>query len=99
MQALTVSRQKRHDLLGSSLLLPASTFTSHWYRSDTVNSNIVNSNFHLKKKKKKIGGHTCPFLGPLVPLFWISGDVSSGVPSQSGFCLIRIVEANVMYIP
>ena len=27
---------------------------------------------------------TCPFLGPLVPLFWISGDVSSGFRSQSG---------------
>ena len=32
---------------------------------------------------------TCPFLGPLVPLFWISGDVSAGFQSQSGFCLIR----------
>ena len=32
---------------------------------------------------------TCPFLGPLVPLFWISGAVSSGFQSQSGFCLIR----------
>ena len=32
---------------------------------------------------------TCPFLGPLVPLFWISGDVSSGFQSQSGFCLIH----------
>ena len=29
------------------------------------------------------------FLGPLVPLFWISGDVSPGFQSQSGFCLIR----------
>ena len=41
----------------------------------------------------------CPILGPLVPLFWISGDISSGFQSQSGFCLIRIAEANVMYIP
>ena len=41
---------------------------------------------------------TCRILGPLVPLFWISGDVSSGFQSQSGFCLIHIVEANVMYI-
>ena len=24
------------------------------------------------------------FLGPLVPLFWISGDISSGFQSQSG---------------
>ena len=41
---------------------------------------------------------TCPILGALVPLFWISGDVSPGFQSQNGFCLIRIVEANVMYI-
>ena len=33
---------------------------------------------------KVFGGHTCPILGPLVPLFWISGDVSSGFQSQSG---------------
>ena len=38
-------------------------------------------------------------LGPLVPLFWISGDVSSVFTKQSGFCLICIAEANVMYIP
>ena len=37
----------------------------------------------------KVFGDTCPFLGPLVPLFWISGDISSGFQSQSGFCLIR----------
>ena len=41
---------------------------------------------------------TCPILGLLVPLFWISGDVSSGFQSQSGFYLIPIAEANVMYI-
>ena len=41
----------------------------------------------------------CPTFGPLVPLFWISGDISSGFQSQSGFCLIPIAEANVMYIP
>ena len=46
---------------------------------------IETDNFFLKV----FGGHTCPFWGPLVPLFWISGDVSSGVQSQSGFCLIR----------
>ena len=27
---------------------------------------------------------TCPILGPLVPLFWISSNVSSGFQSQSG---------------
>ena len=39
---------------------------------------------------------TCSILGPLVPLFWISGDISSGFQSQSGFCLISFAEANVM---
>ena len=28
--------------------------------------------------------YTCPTLVPLIPLFWISGDVSSGFQSQSG---------------
>ena len=28
------------------------------------------------------------YLGALVPLFWISGDILSGFQSQSGFCLI-----------
>ena len=32
---------------------------------------------------------TCPFVGPLMPLFRTSGDVSSGFQSQSGFCLIQ----------
>ena len=27
---------------------------------------------------------TCPFLGPLISLFWTSGDVSSGFQSQNG---------------
>ena len=47
--------------------------------------NIIN---FLKKNFFKFLADTCPFLGPLVPLFWISGDVSSGFQSQSGFCLI-----------
>ena len=38
-----------------------------------------------------------PILGTLVPLFWISGDVSSGFQSQSRFCPIRI--GDVLYIP
>ena len=32
---------------------------------------------------------TCPILGPLVPLCWISSDIPSGFQSRSGFCLIR----------
>ena len=41
---------------------------------------------------------TSPFLGPLVPLFWIS-DISSEFQSKSRFCLIHIfAEDNVRYI-
>ena len=43
----------------------------------------------LKSFFLKFLADTCPFLGPLVLLFWIFGDVSSGFQSQSGFCLIR----------
>ena len=32
----------------------------------------------------------CPIVGPLVPLFRISGDVSCGLQSQSGFCLFHL---------
>ena len=39
---------------------------------------------------------TCPFLGPLIPLFRTSGDVSSGFQSQSGQPYSNFVEA---YIP
>ena len=42
--------------------------------------------------------YTCPILGPLVPLFWISSAISSGLQSQSGFCLICALEENVKYI-
>ena len=42
---------------------------------------------------------TCPFVGPLIPLFWSSGDVSSGFQSQNGFCLNRtLAEPYVIYI-
>ena len=37
----------------------------------------------------------CPSLGPLVPLLWVSGDVSSEFQSQSGFCLIRFLRRRI----
>ena len=60
---------------------------------------ILKGNFDLKEMKSRqiFSGNlnfylsdtfTFPILRPLVPLFWISGDVSSGFQSQSGFCLI-----------
>ena len=41
---------------------------------------------------------TCPFMGPLIPLFWISGDVSSGFQSQSGQHYLNLTEVYVVYI-
>ena len=47
---------------------------------------------------------TCPMLGSLADTdisssSWISGDVSSRFQSQRWFCLIHIIEINVIYIP
>ena len=37
-------------------------------------------------------------MGPLIPLFWTSGDVSSGLQSQNGFCLIRVQRRCTCYV-
>ena len=42
---------------------------------------------------------TCPFLGPLIPLFRTSGDISSGFQSQSGQPYSNFAEAYMIYIP
>ena len=43
---------------------------------------------------------TCPFIGPLIPLFQTSGDpYSSRFQSQSGQSCSHLVEAYMMYIP
>ena len=47
------------------------------------NENVIDSKKY-KFFKKKFGGHKSFFVGPLIPLFWTSGDVSSGFQSQSG---------------
>ena len=39
---------------------------------------------------------TCPFIGPL---FWTSGDVSSGFQSQSGQSYLHLAEAYMMCVP
>ena len=42
----------------------------------------------------------CPFVDPLAPLFWTSGDVSSGFQRQSGQPYSHSVEADedLLYI-
>ena len=64
-----------------------------WCRRDTIQSFVSFFKVFL------LDTCTYPILGPLVPLFWISDDVSSGFQSQSGFSLIRMAEASIMYIP
>ena len=34
--------------------------------------------------KKNVGKHQPPFVRPLMPLFWTSGDIYSGFQSQGG---------------
>ena len=50
--------------------------------------NVLNLDLIICYTFFKFVADTCPFWGPLVPLFWISGDISSRFQSQSGFCLI-----------
>ena len=38
-------------------------------------------------------------MGPLMPLFWTSGDVSSGFQDQSGQPYSHLVEAYVLHVP
>ena len=38
-------------------------------------------------------------MGPLIPLFWTSGDVSSGFQSQSKQHYSHLVEAYVLHVP
>ena len=69
---------------------PCSSSIKCQLRSCTVKSSLF----------KKLLADICPFWGTLVPLFWISGDVSSGLQSQSAFSLIHFfAEVKVMYIP
>ena len=44
------------------------------------------------------GGHKSFLWGPLIPLFWTSGDVSSEYQSQSGQPYLCLVEAYVLHI-
>ena len=37
-------------------------------------------------------------MGPLIPLFWTSGDVSSGFQSQNGFSLIHTWQSRMSNI-
>ena len=37
-------------------------------------------------------------MGPLIPLFWTSGDVCSGFQSQSGQPYLRLAEAYVLHV-
>ena len=42
------------------------------------------------------GGHKSS-VGPLTPLFWTSGDVSSGFQSQSGQPYLHLAEAYLLF--
>ena len=76
--------------------------TTHWYISNTVDfiewistQMQVGDIFVLPI----FGVHKSFFMGPLIPLFWTSDDVSSGFQSQSGQPYLHLVEAYVIYVP
>ena len=48
---------------------------------------------------KKFLLDTCPFLGPLIPLLWTFGDVSSGFQRQSRQLYSHLPEVYVIYVP
>ena len=48
---------------------------------------------------KKFLVDICPFMGPLILLFWTSADVSCGFKNQSGQPYSHLAEVYVMYIP
>ena len=74
----------------------ASMWSPYTYTS--IYSNWINLSKLKKKICKKFLADIWLLFGPLVPLFWISGDVPSGLQSQSGFCLIYFLRRR-MYIP
>ena len=97
-----------HDSWGSLVHLLAAQFIAFNHFENKVFKNILMLQILQRYQcaqcfygffKKFLADTHVLFWGPLVPLFWISGDISSGFHSQNGFCLICIVEANVMYIP
>ena len=52
--------------------------------------------FFKKNLEKK---HKSFFVGPLILLFWTSGDVSSGFQNQSGQPYLHLVEVYVLHVP
>ena len=89
----TVKELHKEFLLAGSDVLQSFTYNSTENRLQfrgceyTVSIPMLYINYFFKTFLSDI--LTCPILGPLVPLFWISGDVSFGFQSQSGFCLIH----------
>ena len=73
-----------------------------WLRGQTVVFHKVAATslfFPTIFLKKIFGGHE-PFLwGHWYPLFWTSGDISSGLQSQSGQPYLSLVEVYMLHIP
>ena len=66
-------------------MLSMLSLTTCWSWRRTMNYSAVGNSFFFFKFWRT----WVLFVGPLIPLFWTSGDISSGFQSQSGFCLIQ----------
>ena len=73
------------------------------YPDEGLNCQISTSgptnNAVQESTKLKFLEDTCPFVVPLIPLFWTSGDIYSGFQGQSGQPYLHLAEVYVMYIP
>ena len=71
------------------LFLPTQMYPSfHRQRIATYSTILQITNFLMFFFCGFADTYSCFILGPLIPLFWISGDISSGFQTQNGFCLI-----------
>ena len=62
-------------------------------------SAFINLFCPIKTSFFKFSVDMSPFLGPLMPLFRTSGDISSGFQNQSGQPYSHLAEAYVIYVP
>ena len=64
--------------------------------SSVLSLNCLQGDFFLKKNFWRAW---VLFVGPLIPLFWTSGDISSGFQSQGGQPYLHLAKAYVLHVP
>ena len=90
---------KMNNVIGKEFTKTSLKYT---HCDNCVSKNRMNWSFYFYTcgnfLKKIVEGHVL-CVGPLIPPFWTSGDISSGFQSQSGQSYSHLVEAYVLHIP